>query len=38
LAEAEWQRATEQARDAAREQRIDQQTIDDAVAELRYGA
>jgi hypothetical protein len=38
LLEAEWRREAESARAAARERGIDQQTIDDAVAELRYGS
>jgi hypothetical protein len=38
LLEAEWRREAESARAAARERGIDQQTIDDAVEELRYGS
>jgi hypothetical protein len=38
LAEAEWTREAEAARAIARERGIDQQTIDDAVENLRYGS
>jgi hypothetical protein len=37
LIESEWRQEAEIARAAARERGIDQQTIDDAVEELRYG-
>ncbi|MEX2310497.1 MAG: hypothetical protein WD738_23220 [Pirellulales bacterium] len=38
LAEAEWKREAESARVVARQRGIDQQTIDEAVDELRYGS
>ena len=38
LAEADWSHEAEDSRAAAREQGIDQQTIDDAVENLRYGS
>jgi hypothetical protein len=38
LADAQWQREAAGARAVARERGIDQQSIDDAVEELRYGS
>jgi hypothetical protein len=38
LIEAEWECEVASARNSARERGIDQQTIDDAVEELRYGS
>ena len=38
LAETEWKRDAESARVVARQRGIDQQTIDNAVDELRYGS
>jgi hypothetical protein len=38
LAEVEWKHEAESARAMARRQGIDQQTIDDAVEDLRYGS
>jgi len=38
LAEAQWQQEAQQARVVARERGIDQQTIDSAVEDLRYGS
>lgn len=37
-AEAEWQRAAEEARRLARQKGIDQAAIDRAVAKVRYGS
>jgi hypothetical protein len=37
-AEAEWQRESANAREVARQQGINQQTIDHALANLRYGS
>ncbi len=38
LAEDEWQREARRARRVAQEKGIDQTTIDDAVAQVRYGS
>ena len=38
MAEAEWKREAENARAVAREQGLDQRTIDEDVEELRYGS
>jgi hypothetical protein len=38
LAEVEWKHEAENARAVARQQGIDQRTIDDAVEDLRYGS
>ena len=38
LSEGEWNREVEHARDVARQQGIDQRTIDEAVEDLRYGS
>jgi len=38
LEEAEWQHEAEQARGVARQRGIDQQTVDNAVENLRYGS
>jgi len=38
LAEAQWQQAAERARVIAHQRGIDQQVIDDAVDDLRYGS
>jgi hypothetical protein len=38
LSEAEWQREATAARSEARQQGIDQQSIDEAVDDLRYGS
>ena len=37
-AESDWQREAELARNSAHERGIDQQQIDDAIRELRYGS
>lgn len=36
--EREWQREAEQARQIARQQGVDESTIDEAIRELRYGS
>jgi hypothetical protein len=36
MAEAEWKREADQARRIARERRLDQAAIDEAIHELRY--
>lgn len=38
LSESEWKQEAENARVTARRQGIDQQSIDDAIDNLRYGA
>jgi pimeloyl-CoA synthetase len=38
LIETQWRREAENARTAAQQLGIDQQTIDDAVEEIRYGS
>ena len=38
LAESDWREELDAARAAARERGIDQQSIDEAVEQLRYGA
>ena len=38
LAEAQWRQAAEEARVIAHQRGIDQQVIDDAVDDLRYGS
>ena len=38
LVEAEWQAEAQNARAVARQRGIDQQAIDDAVEEVRYGS
>ena len=38
LTESQWKREAENARVIARQRGIDQQTIDNAVDELRYGS
>ena len=38
IEEAQWQQEAEQARGIARQHGIDQQTVDNAVEDLRYGS
>ncbi|MDZ4658840.1 MAG: hypothetical protein SH868_14790 [Bythopirellula sp.] len=38
ISETEWKQETESARVVARQQGIDQQSIDEAIDNLRYGA